>query len=50
MNFNTLESISIISGRIKQGEASKVRRGPLIKDCTTFSNHTVPTVAGHLRF
>jgi hypothetical protein len=44
MNFNTTRGI------VKQGEALEVRIGPLIKDCATFSSHTVPTVAGHLRF
>jgi hypothetical protein len=40
-----LESNFIINGTIKQGEASEVRIGPLIKDCATFFNCTVPTVA-----
>jgi hypothetical protein len=50
MNFNTTRIHSYISETIKQGEASEVRIGPLIKDCATFFSRTVPTMVGYLRF
>jgi hypothetical protein len=45
-----LESIFTISGIVKQGKASEAKIRPLIKDCATFSNYMVPTVARHLYF